>query len=129
MKQPWQMIKQNLPHLRLTAPLGKQSMLRKSKLIVPYFFIDCILTNALRMRAKNVLLTHFSNRFPKTPQMATTGPADPTTPTVAVAFDHVTVSIGNLWKLSRYLPAIEQSFIDSEDPEDEIIPVEILPES
>jgi ribonuclease Z len=71
------------------------------------------------MKAKNVLLTHFSTRFPKTPQMIS-APADATDPTIAIAFDHVTVSIGNLWKLNRYLPAIEQSFLDSEDP-DEVI--------
>ena len=69
------------------------------------------------MKAKNVLLTHFSTRFPKTPQM-TTAPAEATDPTIAIAFDHTTVSIGNLWKLNRYLPAIEQSFLDSEDPEE-----------
>ncbi|KAF8506255.1 beta-lactamase-like protein [Gautieria morchelliformis] len=79
-----------------------------------------------RMKAKNVLLTHFSTRFPKTPQM-TSAPADATDPTIAIAFDHVTVSIGNLWKLNRYLPAIEQSFLDSEDPEEEIIQAEDAP--
>ncbi|KAF8504184.1 beta-lactamase-like protein [Hysterangium stoloniferum] len=84
---------------------------------------------AKKMRAKNVLLTHFSNRFPKTPQLATSGAADPTHPTVAIAFDHVTVSIGDMWKLSRYLPAIEQSFIDSEDPEDEGFSVELAADS
>ncbi|KAF8579988.1 Metallo-hydrolase/oxidoreductase [Ramaria rubella] len=76
---------------------------------------------AKRMKAKNVLLTHFSNRFPKTPQM-TTGPTEASDPTICIAFDHATISIGDLWKLNRYLPAIEQSFIDSEDPEDEIVP-------
>jgi len=70
------------------------------------------------MQAKNLLLTHFSNRFPKTPQMIN-GPSKATDPTIAVAFDHASFSIGNLWKLNRYLPAVEQSFIDSEDPEDE----------
>ena len=73
------------------------------------------------MRAKNLLLTHFSTRFPKTPQMIAT-PAEATGPTIGIAFDHVTVSMGNIWKLNRYLPAIEQSFLDGEDPEDEVVP-------
>jgi ribonuclease Z len=72
------------------------------------------------MKAKNVLLTHFSTRFPKTPQM-TTASAEDTDPNIAIAFDHATVSIGDLWKLNRYLPAIEQSFLDSEDSEEEIV--------
>lgn len=70
------------------------------------------------MRAQNILLTHFSNRFPKTPQLVTE--SDPSSPTIAVAFDNSPVRIGDMWKLAYYLPAIEQSFLDSEDPVDEV---------
>lgn len=73
------------------------------------------------MKAKNVLLTHFSTRFPKTPQITIAPEDEDTGPTIAIAFDHATVSLGNLWKLNRYLPAVEQSFLDSEDPEEENI--------
>lgn len=70
------------------------------------------------MGAQNILLTHFSNRFPKTPQFVT-GSGD-SLPTVAVAFDNSPIRIGDMWKLAYYLPAIERSFMDSEDPADEV---------
>lgn len=72
-----------------------------------------------RMGAQNILLTHFSNRFPKTPQFVTESGDD--LPIVAVAFDNSPVRIGDMWKLACYLPAIEQSFMDSEDPADEVV--------
>ncbi|GJJ16137.1 hypothetical protein Clacol_010417 [Clathrus columnatus] len=71
-----------------------------------------------RMQAQNILLTHFSNRFPKTPQLIS-GEPDPNSPTIAIAFDGSPIRIGDMWKATYYLPAIEQSFLDSEDPVDE----------
>lgn len=42
-------------------------------------------------------------------------------PVIAVAFDHLNVTIGEMWKINHYLPAIEQSFLDTlEEGDDEV---------
>ncbi|KAF9220720.1 hypothetical protein BS17DRAFT_797508 [Gyrodon lividus] len=67
-----------------------------------------------RMNAQNILLTHFSARYPTMPPsvMTTHKPGDPT---LALAFDHANIKIGDMWKLNVYMKAIEQSFVDLED--------------
>ncbi|KIJ28166.1 hypothetical protein M422DRAFT_235713 [Sphaerobolus stellatus SS14] len=79
---------------------------------------------AKQMCAKNVLLTHFSNRYPKVMEL-TTGKEGRENPTIGVAFDHAVVKLGDLWKLNRYLKAIEQSYDDSEDVDD-IVDVKLI---
>ncbi len=99
------------------------------------------------MGAEHILLTHFSARYPKMPPMdagtATPDedPADldgssekedargrsPTPgaimrrkkPVIAVAFDHLNLTIGEMWKINHYLPAIEQSLMDTLEEGDE----------
>jgi ribonuclease Z len=72
-----------------------------------------------RMNAEHVLLTHFSARYPKCRQLVsqdqnkTVGDSDRKQPIVALAFDHLNLTIGNMWKLNYYLPAVEQSFRDT----------------
>ena len=102
--------------------IGQAIDVAKRYVIFTIKHIDQLKKLLSRMNVKNVLLTHFSTRFPKTPQM-TTASAEATDLTVAIAFDHTTVSFGNLWKLNRYLPAIEQSFLDGEDPEEVVHPL------
>lgn len=75
------------------------------------------------MNAENILLTHFSARYPKMPPSITES-SQPTTgekePTVGLAFDHANIRLGEFWKLNMYLPAIEQSFADTvEEGDDE----------
>lgn len=70
------------------------------------------------MQARNLLLTHFSSRYPKTIQMAA-GYSSDSSLAVGVAFDHIKIGINEMWKLNRCLPAIEQSFLDSDEPEDD----------
>jgi len=70
-----------------------------------------------RMRAENVLLTHFSARYPKRPPQelnpaAPVSPGGTPAPMLALAFDHACARIGELAKLRAYLPAIEQSLKD-----------------
>jgi ribonuclease Z len=101
------------------------------------------------MEAEHILLTHFSARYPKMPpiEAGTAMPdEDPATldysdkqdsrgrsrtppaviarrrkPVIAVAFDHLNVTIGEMWKINHYLPAIEQSFLDTlEEGDDEV---------
>ncbi|TFK39749.1 hypothetical protein BDQ12DRAFT_734488 [Crucibulum laeve] len=78
-----------------------------------------------KMRAENILLTHFSARYPKMPPSIITSPKEAKSsgrkePIVALAFDHAALTIGSLWKLNYYLPALEQSFRDlAEEGDDE----------
>jgi len=70
-----------------------------------------------RMNAEHVLLTHFSARYPKMPPAGITRP-DGRQAIVVLAFDHVNLSIGNMWRLNYYLPAVEQSFRDTVEEDD-----------
>ncbi|KAG2355809.1 hypothetical protein BDR07DRAFT_1425171 [Suillus spraguei] len=69
------------------------------------------------MNAQNILLTHFSARYPKMPPSVSERQAGD--PVVALAFDHANIKIGDMWKMSAYARAIEQSFIDITDIEGE----------
>lgn len=81
----------------------------------------------LRMKAENVLLTHFSARYPRMPPSGVPTPnvqGESKEPILALAFDHASVPIGELWKMNLYLPAIEQSFNDIPD-EVEVLHMEV----
>lgn len=69
------------------------------------------------MNAQNILLTHFSARYPKMPPSVSERQAGD--PVVAFAFDHANIKIGDMWKMDAYARAIEQSFIDIADIEGE----------
>jgi ribonuclease Z len=69
------------------------------------------------MNAQNILLTHFSARYPKMPPSVSERQAGD--PVVAFAFDHANIKIGDMWKMGAYARAIEQSFIDIADIEGE----------
>jgi hypothetical protein len=94
-----------------------------------------------RMEAESILLTHFSQRYPKIPvlkaarpSVITDGPATaadaggcpPSSarkesseknaePVVALAFDCASVPIGSMWKMSRYKPALGRLFAELEE--------------
>ena len=44
--------------------------------------------------------------------------SDKKRPVLALAFDHLNLTIGNMWKLNYYLPAVEQSFRDTVESDD-----------
>ena len=69
-----------------------------------------------RMNAKNILLTHFLARYPKMPPSSYFTQREG--PTITLAFDHARIRIGDMKKLSTYLPAIEQSFGDIQEDEE-----------
>jgi len=79
----------------------------------------------ISMKAENILLTHFSARYPKLPSGTMSSPTmakhpDQHNPVVALAFDHANMMIGDMWKMGYYMPAIEQSFSDmAEDGDDD----------
>lgn len=76
---------------------------------------------AKRMRAQNVLLTHFSSRYPTMPRYFASPKRDDADdqPTVALAMDHACIRVGDIWKMATYIPAIAQSFEDIADEGDE----------
>ncbi|TCD68735.1 hypothetical protein EIP91_009881 [Steccherinum ochraceum] len=64
------------------------------------------------MNARNIMLTHFSARYPKMPPaVLQMNDADPNT-TIVLAFDHAQVRIADMPKLKAYLPALEKFFGD-----------------
>jgi ribonuclease Z len=73
------------------------------------------------MRAQNVLLTHFSSRYPTMPRYFASPKRDDADdqPTVALAMDHACIRVGDIWKMATYIPAIAQSFEDIADEGDE----------
>ena len=79
------------------------------------------------MRAQNVLLTHFSSRYPTMPRYFASSPKEDCNdhqPTIALAMDHACIRVGDLWKMGVYFPAIEQSFkdiVDEGDDEEEVM--------
>lgn len=76
------------------------------------------------MNAENLLLTHFSARYPKMPPSSFATPRKSENsrqrePVLALAFDHANIAIKNLWKMNFYMPAIEQSFRDTAEEGDQ----------
>ncbi|KAJ7089838.1 hypothetical protein B0H15DRAFT_273688 [Mycena belliarum] len=76
-----------------------------------------------KMNAENVLLTHFSARYPRMPpSIGSDRPAGSMTqrePLIALAFDHANLTLGSIWKLSMYLPVIQETFADTSEEDDE----------
>ncbi|GAA5899823.1 tRNase Z [Sporobolomyces salmoneus] len=77
---------------------------------------------ATRMRARHLILTHFSARYPKLPPESTIAPSSTTDPdgdgessevvqlvkpVIATAFDLMTLRLGDFWKLERYRGALD----------------------
>lgn len=74
------------------------------------------------MRAQNILLTHFSSRYPTMPRYFASSPKGDSTehqPTVALAMDHACIRLGDFWKMAMYIPAIGQHFRDIKDEGDD----------
>ncbi|TFK47540.1 hypothetical protein OE88DRAFT_1665716 [Heliocybe sulcata] len=69
-----------------------------------------------RMNAENILLTHFSARYP---ELSTSLTVETTRPTIGVACDHARIRIGDMWKLNAYLPAIQGSLEEVEEEVDD----------
>jgi ribonuclease Z len=84
---------------------------------------------AIRMYAEHVLLTHFSARYPKMPPGGIIRLRQEDRlrqPILALAFDQINLTIGNMWKLHHYLPAVEQSFRDTVEDDDGDVDVEAV---
>ncbi|KAF7317823.1 hypothetical protein MKEN_00870200 [Mycena kentingensis (nom. inval.)] len=92
-----------------------------------------------KMGAENILLTHFSARYPRLPpKPASPKEQDPNAievdpeningwpgkpprrePVVGLAFDHLSLTLGTMGRLGMYLPAIQQAFADTAAEDEE----------
>ncbi|GAA5944075.1 tRNase Z [Sporobolomyces koalae] len=63
---------------------------------------------ATRMRARHLLLTHFSARYPKLPPVSSQHETlDSRGPVIATAFDLMTLQLSDFWKMERYREALD----------------------
>ncbi|GAA5921129.1 hypothetical protein JCM1841_002430 [Sporobolomyces salmonicolor] len=84
---------------------------------------------ATRMRARHLLLTHFSARYPKLPPLSSAASSDGAGahhPVIATAFDLITLRLDEFWKMERYRDAMDallswdEGVDDDEDDQDEL---------
>lgn len=69
------------------------------------------------MGAENILLTHFSGRYPKMPEYKVAG-TEAAKHRLVLAFDHARFRIGDMWKMERYFAAIERSYGDAKQDDE-----------
>lgn len=74
------------------------------------------------MNAQKLLLTHFSNRYPKIPNLADSAKDSPTGSTleIAIAFDYLNLRLGDFWKMRSYNSAFDALFASTESEEPEV---------
>ncbi|KAI3398444.1 hypothetical protein diail_9125 [Diaporthe ilicicola] len=82
----------------------------------------CTMSEALgvarEMRARRVLLTHFSQRYPKIANSSTGGTGAPVEDQVVLmAFDQMRVKLGDFKKAELFLPALRKLYEQGEDDE------------
>jgi ribonuclease Z len=74
------------------------------------------------MQAENILLTHFSARYPKMPQSEAAQDSldsrNYPTPPFGIAFDHSKIRIREMPKLHAYLPAIGRYFDETAEEQE-----------
>ncbi|BGP57816.1 hypothetical protein JCM8202v2_005463 [Rhodotorula sphaerocarpa] len=76
---------------------------------------------ATRMKARHLLLTHFSARYPKLPPLSTFESSEHAhRPVVATAFDLMTLRLDEFWKVERYRDAMDAllSWDEADDRDD-----------
>ncbi|GAA5867433.1 hypothetical protein JCM1840_002137 [Sporobolomyces johnsonii] len=77
---------------------------------------------ATRMRARHLLLTHFSARYPKLPPLSSAASSDGAGahhPVIATAFDLITLRLDEFWKMERYRDAMDALLSWDEADEDD----------
>ncbi|KKY38846.1 putative trna processing endoribonuclease [Diaporthe ampelina] len=82
----------------------------------------CTMSEALsvarEMRARRVLLTHFSQRYPKIANSSTGGDGNPVKDQVVLmAFDQMCVKLGEFKKARLFLPALRKLYEEAADDE------------
>lgn len=71
----------------------------------------------LSMKAKHVLLTHFSQRYPKVP-ILTSIPTNSTCKDIGVSFDLMSIRYSELYKLPKYVEAFKLLYQEEEASDD-----------
>ncbi|KAK3824590.1 MAG: beta-lactamase-like protein [Benniella sp.] len=74
------------------------------------------------MEARHTLLTHFSQRYPKIPQIDSENKAT----VIGVCFDQMTVRLGQIAQLPKFLPALQVLFSDEAEEGDDGEEIEYL---
>lgn len=71
-----------------------------------------------KMRARHVILNHFSQRYPKVPNIQQ-GPSDGEghAPDVAISFDLMSLRAGDTWKMQHYMDAVALMYASEEAEE------------
>ena len=75
------------------------------------------------MGAKALMLTHFSQRYPKLPVIAEEGHGKQKMK-VALAFDMMKMKVGEFWRFEKFIPALRELYKDEADEEDALEAVE-----
>ncbi|WWC73000.1 uncharacterized protein I206_106964 [Kwoniella pini CBS 10737] len=79
-----------------------------------------------RMKAKHILLNHFSQRYPKLPKLPVFTPTPSTVegaestekeylPIVSISFDFMSLRIGDMWKMQYYMEPLSLLFVEAEE--------------
>ncbi|KAH8914064.1 hypothetical protein BT69DRAFT_24703 [Atractiella rhizophila] len=80
---------------------------------------------AVQMKARHCLLTHFSARYPKLPPLSPPSASSSSDePKFAVAFDLMSIRMGNWWKLAHFRASMATLFCELEPDEVEVVSVE-----
>ncbi|KAH8926607.1 hypothetical protein BT69DRAFT_1347937 [Atractiella rhizophila] len=80
---------------------------------------------AVQMKARHCLLTHFSARYPKLPPLSPPSASSSSDePKFAVAFDLMSIRMGNWWKLAHFRASMATLFSELEPDEVEVVSVE-----
>jgi ribonuclease Z len=83
------------------------------------------------MKAKHILLNHFSQRYPKIPKMPVPPPSSPGSPSrsqngkaepiVSISFDLMSINVSEMWKMAHYMEPISLLFPDEEEGDDDVV--------
>ncbi|CAO1630880.1 unnamed protein product [Sympodiomycopsis kandeliae] len=68
------------------------------------------ITSGQKAGAKVTLLTHFSQRYPQMARLQHQQQTSKREPILAIGMDMLTLKMNDMWKMSRYLPAMEVLF-------------------
>jgi ribonuclease Z len=79
------------------------------------------------MKAKHCLLTHFSQRYPKLPNVSDSYPDTDSAhvPIISIAFDLMSLRVGDMWKVRHYKSPFETLFSELEGDEGDGVSVEV----
>jgi len=75
------------------------------------------------MGAHALMLTHFSQRYPKLPVIAEEGHGKQKMK-VALAFDMMRMKVGEFWRFEAFIPALRELYKDEADEEDALVVME-----